>query len=60
MSAVNKAIMIFAKALAALIIAGMVLGVLSLASDFSAIENSEDTGGETGDADIFFGDKDIE
>lgn len=54
MSAVNKLIMIFAKALAAVIIAGIVLGLLSLADVLPSNEGSKDTGDETGGTDMLF------
>ena len=54
MSAVNKLIMIFAKALAAVIIAGIVLGLLSLAGVLPSNEGSKDIGDETGGTDMLF------
>ena len=51
MRAINEVIMIFAKALAAVIIAGIVLGLLSLAGVLPSNEGSEDTSGE---ADMLF------
>ena len=57
MRAINKVIMIFAKALAAVIIAGIVLGLLSLAGVLPSSEGSEDTSDE---ADVLFCDSTME
>ena len=60
MKAVNKVIMIFAKALAAVIIAGIVLGLLSLAGFLPSNEENEDTDGESGGVELLLADASVE